>query len=127
MAKKVSGSIITIGLWLALLGGPALAQNANASPDARAAYAIAAPGIKQIFPDAGVFLSMVRERYAPVYHHRSVEFGEAKVGADEIEQTATFVDDDGQVWKALYKLARQPDGQWLITGCALIKSDDKAA
>jgi len=70
---------------------------------------------------------MVRSQYAPVYHHRSVEFGAAKVGADQIEQTVTFIDDDGQVWKALYKLARQPDGQWLITGCALIKSDDKAA
>ena len=143
MANKVSGNIISIGLWLALLGHPAVAQDAKTSPDARAlierqldafahddapaAYAFAAPGIKAMFTDPGVFMSMVRQQYTPVYHHRSVEFGTAQVGSDQIEQAVTFVDDNGQVWKALYKLARQPDGQWLITGCALIKSDDKSA
>jgi len=142
MANKVFGSLTTVGLLLILLCSPALADDAKPSPDARAlierqldalahddaagAYALAAPGIKAMFPDADIFLKMVRSQYTPVYHHRSVEFGPAQSDADSIAQGVTFVDDDNQVWKALYKLARQPDGSWLITGCSLIKSDDKS-
>jgi hypothetical protein len=89
--------------------------------DAPAAYAEAAPGIKAIFPDADTFMAMVREGYTPVYRHRSVEFGPAEQDGDSIEQEATFVDQDGQAWQALYQLTRQPDGTWLISACSLLK------
>ena len=141
MAKPIRSAILAIGILSVLLCSAARADDA-ASPDARAlierqldalahddaagAYALAAPGIKAMFPDADVFLTMVRKQYTPVYHHRSVEFGPAQGDADSISQGVTFVDDDNQVWKALYKIARQPDGTWLITGCSLIKSDDKS-
>jgi len=142
MAGILRTGVFGLGAMAFLLIGPALADDAKPSPDARAlierqfdalahndapaAYAFAAPGIKAIFPDPNVFMTMVRTQYTPVYHHRSVEFGPAQSEADSIAQAVTFVDDDNQVWKALYKLARQPDGSWLITGCSLIKSDDKA-
>lgn len=89
--------------------------------DADAAYAEAAPSIKAIFPDANTFLSMVRRGYAPVYRHRSVDFGRATSNGDTIQQEATIVDPDGQAWKALYRLSRQPDGTWLISACWLLK------
>jgi hypothetical protein len=38
--------------------------------------AFADPAIKEMFVDADHFMAMVRDRYAPVYRHRSVEFGE---------------------------------------------------
>ena len=43
--------------------------------DEQAAYALAAPTIKDMFSDANHFMAMVRDHYAPVYRHRSVEFG----------------------------------------------------
>ena len=98
--------------------------DAFAHDDAAGAYAEAAPSIKAIFPDADVFMSMVRRGYAPVYRHRSVEFGPARREAETIEQEATFVDPQGQAWTALYELSRQPDGTWLISGCRLIKAGD---
>lgn len=98
--------------------------DAFAHDDAAAAYALAAPGIKTIFTDPDVFLTMVRSGYAPVYRHRSVDFGEFEADGDNASELLTIVDDDNVVWKALYKLARQPDGQWLINGCLLIKSSD---
>jgi hypothetical protein len=94
--------------------------------DAPAAYALAAPSIKVIFPNSGVFMEMVRSKYAPVYHHHSAEFGPFKVDGDDASQDLTIVDDDNQVWTAVYKLARQPDGSWLINGCLLIKSEAKS-
>ena len=41
--------------------------------DADAAYALAAPTIKEMFSDADHFIAMVRDHYAPVYRHRSVD------------------------------------------------------
>ena len=94
--------------------------------DAAGAYAEAAPQIKEIFPDADTFMSMVRKGYAPVYRHRSVEFGPATVEGDTIQQEATFVDAQGKVWTALYKLTRGPDGAWLISACRLLESGASA-
>jgi hypothetical protein len=94
--------------------------------DATGAYALASPGIKVIFPNSDVFMEMVRDKYAPVYHHRSADFGPFKLDGDNASQELTIVDDDNQVWTAIYKLARQPDGSWLISGCLLIKSEAKS-
>ena len=77
-----------------------------------------------MFSDPDHFIAMVRDRYRPVYRHRSVEFGQTDVDGDKVQQVVTFVDGDNVVWKALYTLTRQPDGSWLINGCVLIKSTD---
>src|SRR5260370_30957315 len=47
--------------------------------DAAAAYSYAAPAIRQIFPRADIFMSMVQQGYAPVYRHKSFEFGAARI------------------------------------------------
>jgi hypothetical protein len=90
--------------------------------DAAAAYSYAAPGIREIFPQADVFLDMVQRRYAPVYRHRSFEFGEGHVADGFIFQRAQIVDADGEAWEALYTLEPQPDGSLKITGCVLLKA-----
>jgi hypothetical protein len=53
-------------------------EQAFGRDDAAAAYSYAAPAIKQIFPSESIFMSMVQNGYAPVYRHRSFEFGEAR-------------------------------------------------
>jgi len=100
--------------------------DAFARDDAAAAYAMAAPGIRSIFPDADTFMTMVKTNYAPVYRHRSVEFGSATRDGDKVEQLLTLVDPDNQVWSALYKIERQSDGSWATTGCLLIKSSQSS-
>jgi len=142
MTNVVRGLIFVAGLYLALVPIPASAGDAQPALEARAvisrqldafarddaagAYALAAPSLKTVFTDPDVFMAMVRGRYAPVYRHRSVDFGAARLDGDEMAITATLVDADNQVWNALYKLERQSDGQWLITSCMLIKSEQSA-
>lgn len=142
MAQGIQSNVLALGVMAALWFGPATAQDAQdakGSPaarslierqldafsrgDAEGAYAEAAPTIKMLFGDSATFMTMVREHYAPVYRHRSVEFGRAKTEGDTIEQAATFVDENGEVWTAVYGLTRQPDGQWLISSCRLIKAE----
>ncbi|MDB5514162.1 MAG: hypothetical protein JWQ17_920 [Tardiphaga sp.] len=90
--------------------------------DAAAAYAYAAPAIQGLFPQPDIFMNMVRNGYAPVYRHRSFEFGEAQVSDGIIAQKVHIVDADGVAWEALYTLQRQPDGSLKITGCSLLKA-----
>jgi hypothetical protein len=90
--------------------------------DAASAYGYAAPGIQGMFPQADIFMDMVRGRYAPVYRHKSFEFGEAKVSDGTVAQQVHIIDADGVPWEALYTLERQSDGSLKITGCVLLKA-----
>jgi Domain of unknown function (DUF4864) len=90
--------------------------------DAAAAYFYAAPAIQEIFPQADIFMSMVRNLYAPVYRHKSFDFGEARVSDGTIAQRVHIVDADGIPWEALYTLELQPDGSVKITGCVLLNA-----
>ena len=85
--------------------------------DAAAAYSYAAPAIQDMFPQAEIFMSMVQRSYAPVYRHKSFEFGEARVADGKIAQRVHIVDADGVPWEALYTLEqrarRQPQDQRL--------------
>ena len=97
-------------------------EQAFGRDDAAAAYSHAAPEIRQIFPQADIFMQMVRQGYAPVYRHKSFEFGEARAAGGHIAQRVHIVDDNGEAWEAMYTLEQQPDGSLKITGCSLLKA-----
>jgi hypothetical protein len=89
--------------------------------DAATAYSYAAPAIRSMFPQ-DIFIGMVKQKYTPVYRHRSFEFGDARVSDGKIAQRVHIVDADGEAWEALYTLEQQPDGSVKITGCILLKA-----
>ena len=94
--------------------------------DAAAAYSYAAPAIQNLFPQPDIFLAMVRGSYAPVYRHKSFEFGEARASDGQIAQRVHIVDADGVPWEALYTLELQADGSLKITGCTLLRAGQAA-
>jgi hypothetical protein len=101
-------------------------EQAFSQNDATAAYSYAAPAIQQMFSDADTFMSMVQNSYAPVYRHRSFEFGEGRAADGQIAQRVHIIDADGEPWEALYTLEQQPDGSLKITGCSLLKTGQAA-
>jgi Domain of unknown function (DUF4864) len=90
--------------------------------DAATAYSYAAPAIHDMFPRADIFLFMVQHSYAPVYRHKSFEFGEARTADGQIAQRVHIVDAEGEAWEALYTLEQEPDGSLKIIGCVLLKA-----
>lgn len=90
--------------------------------DAAAAYSYAAPAIRKLFPRPDVFMAMVQRSYAPVYRHRSFEFGEARTEGGLVAQRVHIIDANGEAWEALYTLEQQDDGSFRITGCTLLKA-----
>jgi hypothetical protein len=101
-------------------------EQAFSRDDPAAAYSHAAPAIQGIFPDAETFMAMVRNSYAPVYRHKSFEFGEARTADGKIAQRVHIIDSEGVPWDALYTLELQPDGSLKITGCVLLKAGQAA-
>jgi hypothetical protein len=97
-------------------------EQAFSRDDAAAAYSHAAPEIRQLFPQADMFMQMVQQGYAPVYRHKSFEFGEARAAGGRIAQRVHIVDENGEVWEAMYTLEQQADGSLKITGCSLLKA-----
>ena len=97
-------------------------EQAFSRDDAAAAYAHAAPEIKQLFPQPEIFLQMVQQAYPPVHRHKSFEFGEARAAGGRIAQRVHIVDDNGEAWEAMYTLEQQSDGSLKITGCSLLKA-----
>jgi len=97
-------------------------EEAFGRDDAAAAYTFAAPGIKSVFQTPDIFMSMVRSGYAPVYRHRSFEFGEAKTYEGKIYQQVHIIDANGEAWEALYTIEPQEDGTFKISGCVLKKA-----
>ncbi|MBR0954224.1 DUF4864 domain-containing protein [Bradyrhizobium canariense] len=96
-------------------------EQAFVRDDAATAYSYAAPAIREIFPAPDIFMSMVQNGYAPVYRHKSFEFGDSKSEGSWISQRVHIVDANGEAWEALYTLEQQPDGSFKITGCSLLK------
>jgi hypothetical protein len=128
-------AIALLVVFLIGLGSPAFADDVAAAQsviraqeqafgrdDSAAAYSHAAPSIQQIFPEADIFMQMVRQAYPPVYRHKSFEFGEARAAGGQIAQRVHIVDANGEAWEALYTLEQQPDGSFKITGCSLLKA-----
>ena len=97
-------------------------EQAFSRNDAAAAYSWASPAIKKLFPQADIFMVMVQNAYAPVWRHKSFEFGEARVEGKWVAQRVHIVDADGEAWEAIYTLEQDADGSFKITGCSLLKA-----
>ena len=97
-------------------------EQAFSRDDEAAAYDFAAPSIKSWYRTPETFMSMVRSGYAPVYRHRSFEFGEAMILDGRIKQQVHIIDADGVAWEALYTLEPQSDGTLKINSCVLSKA-----
>jgi hypothetical protein len=128
-------SIVLLFVFVLGLASPAFADDVAAAQgviraqeqalvrgDAAAAYSHAAPEIKQLFPQADIFLQMVQQAYPPIHRHKSFEFGEARAAGGRIAQRVHIVDENGEAWEAMYTLEQQSDGSLKITGCSLLKA-----
>jgi len=91
--------------------------------DGDAAYAYAAPAIRDFFPTAVIFMDMVRKGYQPVYRPQAFTFGPIVESPFGLKQKVYLTGPDGRGYVAEYTMQRQPDGTWKINGCVILKDD----
>ncbi|KPF43742.1 DUF4864 domain-containing protein [Rhizobium sp. AAP43] len=97
-----------------------IAQQINAflNDDAKAAYSLASPEIKSVFPNAERFFDMVKKTYAPVYRPGNYAFGRNQISKDGTVafQEVLISAPDGKDWAVYYELKKQQDGSFAING-----------
>ena len=95
---------------------------AFAADDATRAFSFAAPALREMFGTAERFVAMVRSSYPVVYRPAAVAFEVPEAAGAEVVQRVHFTDSAGALWLATYRLQRQPDNNWRISGCVLAQS-----
>ncbi len=98
---------------------------AFAADDAKRAFSYAAPAIRDMFGTADHFMEMVRAGYPVVYRPVAVIFLNPEWVHGQLVQGVQLTDDSGALWIAIYRLDRQPDKTWRISGCDVQPSAGK--
>ncbi|MES3015336.1 MAG: DUF4864 domain-containing protein [Pseudomonadota bacterium] len=101
--------------------------DAFAAGDAAAAFAHAAPGVRQMFGTPEAFMAMVRSGYAVVVRPASVQFHAPRQVDGQWILPVQMVDAAGATWGVLYHLQQQPDGAWRISGCEVVRRPGRMA
>jgi Domain of unknown function (DUF4864) len=90
--------------------------------DASTVWKLTAPEMREKFGSAANFIGIVRSKYGPISTHRSVDFGPSMRKGDQVGMVVTIVDNDNDVWSALFLLSKQSDGAWRTSDCLLTKA-----
>jgi hypothetical protein len=98
---------------------------AFAADDAKRAFSYAAPSIREMFGTPDRFMEMVRAGYPVVYRPAAVIFLNPVWVEGQLVQGVQLTDSEGGLWLALYRLERQPDKSWRISGCEVQPSTGK--
>ena len=94
--------------------------DALAVDDAKAAFALAAPNLREMFGSPDDFIDMVRTSYPVVYRPVSVACLRPEQVAENLFQGVHLTDGDGNLWLAMYRMVRQRDKSWRIAGCHVV-------
>lgn len=84
-----------------------------------AAFALAAPNVREKFGTPETFMQTIREHYEPVFNPRSVRFGALSLSHVGPVQHVFVLDPNAVAFVALYLMKRGDDGRWQIAGCIL--------
>jgi hypothetical protein len=90
---------------------------AFAADDAKRAFSYAAPAIREMFGTPERFVAMVRAGYPVVYRPSNINFLHPVWVDAHLVQGVHLTDAEGALWLAIYRLERQPDKSWRISGC----------
>ena len=90
------------------------------SDDPGAAYAFAAPSVREVFPTEEMFISMVQRDYMPLYRPAAYTFGRSSLEADEVLQELLVTDRQRQLWQVIYTLERQDDQSWKVSNVLML-------
>lgn len=93
--------------------------------DADAAFAYAAPAIRQRFASPARFVAMVRQAYSTVFEHQSFSFIDEALTSAGPAQRVEFVTEDGLVWGGIYTFEEAETGELFISGVLLRRENTR--
>ena len=100
---------------------------ALAADDAVKAFSYAAPNVRQAVGSPARFMALVQRGYPMVYRPASVAFLRPNGKNNDVIQRVQISDADGELWLATYRLQRQKNKSWRITGCSVVENKGRIA
>lgn len=88
------------------------------------AFALTSPDIRTKYEDAEDFLGSVRFEYRPLYNNLAYDFLDSTPLDDALIQRVSLKKRDGGNVTVIYRLERQPDGEWLVDSFSILDFDD---
>jgi hypothetical protein len=95
--------------------------------DFAAAYALAAPSMKALYPNVQAFTQVIRGRYAQLIKPKTVVFGTVSQTSQGPVQRVFITGNDGRAYIATYSLQKQSDTTWLISGHTIARDNGSSA
>lgn len=95
--------------------------------DFAAAYALAAPSMKALYPNVQAFTQVIRGRYAQLIKPKTVVFGTVSQTSQGPVQRVFLTGNDGRPYVVTYSLQRQSDTTWLISGHTIARDNGSSA
>lgn len=126
IALPAAAEPVSTGDTKAVRGVVAAQLAAFAADDAKRAFSYAAPAIREMFGTPERFVAMVRAGYPVVYRPANINFLQPVWVDGQLVQGVHLTDGDGTLWLALYRLERQPDKSWRISGCDVQPASGKS-
>jgi hypothetical protein len=97
---------------------------AFADDDAETAFNLATASTQKLAGTPNDFLTVIKQRFTPIYRHRHALFSEPEIIEGHALQVVQLIDHDNLVWIALYEVERAADGTWRIDGCQLFETNN---
>jgi hypothetical protein len=94
--------------------------------DFAAAYAVAAPSIKVLYPTVQSFTQVIRGRYTPLIRPKTVVFGTVTHTSQGPVQRVFLTANDGRAYVVNYAMQKQPDNAWLIAGHTISRDNSSS-
>lgn len=95
--------------------------------DYAAAYAVAAPSMKALYPNLQAFTQVIRGRYAQLIKPKTVVFGTVSQTSQGPVQRVFITVTDGRAFVASFSMQQQPDNAWLIGGITIARDNGSSA
>ena len=95
--------------------------------DYAAAYVVAAPSMKALYPTVQAFMQVIRGRYVQLIKPKSVVFGTVTQTSQGPVQRVFITAADGRAYVASFSLQQQPDKAWLIAGITIARDNGSSA
>ncbi|MDJ1157107.1 DUF4864 domain-containing protein [Chelatococcus sp. SYSU_G07232] len=89
--------------------------------DAQAAFAAAAPQLRQQFADSESFMRMIHEQFPVIARPQIVSFGDLRHTSYGLAQLLNLVDERGEPWIALFLMDRGEDGVWRVANVVTVR------
>ncbi len=95
--------------------------DAFSKDDGERAFSHASPTIKAHFKTPETFMRMVKTGYSMVYRPKSFTLEKVREASGVLYQPVLFTDQQGQLYKVLYKMQQQTDMSWKINGVQVLR------